>query len=122
MSNNFLSFSGTVRLPATMVTLAWASMNMVGLGTLQDFDDGSVTYLWSAFLFTMYYMVSMIVLLNMLIAMMSNSYQQIEACLLLNIIFFISLLDLFVVPSRQHGNTMKCFVAHYNRSFQDVYD
>ena len=68
------------RLPATMVTLAWASMNMVGLATLQGFDDGGVSYLWSAFLFTLYYMVSMIVLLNMLIAMMSNSYQQIEVC------------------------------------------
>eukprot|EP00112_Aurelia_sp_Birch-Aquarium-sp1_P011271 Seg237.1 transcript_id=Seg237.1/GoldUCD/mRNA.D3Y31 product="Transient receptor potential-gamma protein" protein_id=Seg237.1/GoldUCD/D3Y31 len=65
-------------LPATMVTLAWASLNMVGLKSLEDFDDGGIIYLWSGFLFTLYYGVSMIVLLNMLIAMMSNSYQQIE--------------------------------------------
>ena len=63
-----------------MVTLAWASLNMVGLGTLKDFDDGGVVYLWSSVLFTLYYGVSMIILLNMLIAMMSNSYQQIEVC------------------------------------------
>ena len=61
-----------------MVTLAWASLNMVGLESLKDFDDGHIVYLWSAFLFTLYHGVSMIVLLNMLIAMMSNSYQQIE--------------------------------------------
>ena len=71
------------RLPATMVTLAWASLNMVGLSSLKDFDDGGIIYLWSGFLFTLYYGVSMIVLLNMLIAMMSNSYQQIEVSLML---------------------------------------
>ena len=65
-------------LPATMVTLAWASMNMVGLKSLDGFDDGTMIHLWSAVLFTLYHGVAMIVLLNMLIAMMSNSYQQIE--------------------------------------------
>ena len=51
---------------------------MVGLQSLEEFNDGGVVYLWSAILFTLYYGVSMIVLLNMLIAMMSNSYQQIK--------------------------------------------
>eukprot|EP00795_Rhopilema_esculentum_P002161 gene2161-17751_t len=69
---------GFTGLPATVVTLAWASLNMVGLQSLEEFNDGGVVYLWSAMLFTLYYGVSMIVLLNMLIAMMSNSYQQIK--------------------------------------------
>ena len=69
-----------------MVTLAWASLNMVGLTSLEDFDDGGVVYLWSSFLFTLYYGVSMIVLLNMLIAMMSNSYQQIEVSIKSNVL------------------------------------
>ena len=61
-----------------MVTLAWASMNMADLKSLEGLDDGTMIHLWSFFLFTLYHGVSMIVLLNMLIAMMSNSYQQIE--------------------------------------------
>ncbi|XP_057296724.1 short transient receptor potential channel 4-like isoform X2 [Hydractinia symbiolongicarpus] len=65
-------------LPATMVTLAWASMNMANLDSLEGLNDGTMIHLWSYFLFTLYHGVSMIVLLNMLIAMMSNSYQQIE--------------------------------------------
>ncbi|XP_065674489.1 short transient receptor potential channel 4 isoform X1 [Hydra vulgaris] len=65
-------------LAAAMVTLAWASINLVGLDSLRGFDDGTMILLSSYLLFTFYHCVSMIVLLNMLIAMMSKSYQQIE--------------------------------------------
>ncbi len=80
----FLFFS---RISETVITLAWASLNMVGLSSLSEFDDGSIVYLWSALLFTLYYGVSMIVLLNMLIAMMSNSYQQIEVGIFYFVLF-----------------------------------
>eukprot|EP00794_Sanderia_malayensis_P006144 gene6144-6850_t len=69
---------GFHRLWTTAVTLSWASLNMVELDSLKVFDDGSIVYLWSSLLFTFYYGVSLLILLNMLIAMMSNSYQRIE--------------------------------------------
>ena len=62
----------------TMVTMMWASLDMVTLDSLQVFKDQSLIQIWSAFLFTLYHAASLIVLLNMLIAMMSNSYQRVE--------------------------------------------
>lgn len=73
---NFCPFFNS--LPTTMVTLMWASLDMVGLDSLKVFEDQSLIQFWSASLFTLYHAASMIVLLNMLIAMMSNSYQQVE--------------------------------------------
>lgn len=65
-------------LITTMVTLMWASLDMVTLDSLQVFKDQSLIQIWTAFLFTLYHAASLIVLLNMLIAMMSNSYQRVE--------------------------------------------
>lgn len=65
-------------LMTTMVTMMWASLDMVTLDSLQVFKDQSLIQIWSAFLFTLYHAASLIVLLNMLIAMMSNSYQRVE--------------------------------------------
>ena len=56
----------------------WASLDMVTLDSLQVFKDQSLIQIWTAFLFTLYHAASLIVLLNMLIAMMSNSYQRVE--------------------------------------------
>ena len=61
-----------------MVTLMWASLDMVTLDSLQVFKDQSLIQIWTASLFTLYHAASLIVLLNMLIAMMSNSYQRVE--------------------------------------------
>lgn len=61
-----------------MVTLMWASLDMVDLKSLDVFKGQSLIQFWTAALFTLYHASSMIVLLNMLIAMMSNSYQQVE--------------------------------------------
>ncbi|XP_031571228.1 short transient receptor potential channel 4-like isoform X2 [Actinia tenebrosa] len=69
---------GYHNLLTTMVTLMWASLDMVGLVSLEVFRGQSLIQFWSAALFTLYHAASMIVLLNMLIAMMSNSYQQVE--------------------------------------------
>ena len=65
-------------LITTMVTLTWASLDMVTLDSLRVFKDQSLIQIWSAILFTLYHAASLIVLLNMLIAMMSNSYQRVE--------------------------------------------
>ncbi|KAJ7377664.1 hypothetical protein OS493_027742 [Desmophyllum pertusum] len=69
---------GYFSLSTTMVTLTWASLDMVTLDSLQVFKDQSLIQIWSATLFTLYHAASLIVLLNMLIAMMSNSYQRVE--------------------------------------------
>ncbi|XP_001637374.2 short transient receptor potential channel 4 isoform X2 [Nematostella vectensis] len=69
---------GYDNLLSTMVTLMWASLDMVGLDTLNVFKKQSLIQFWTAALFTLYHAASMVVLLNMLIAMMSNSYQQVE--------------------------------------------
>ena len=75
---NGILFPICYSLPATIVTLAWASINMIGLNSLDGLDDGTMVHLWSYLMFTLYHGISMIVMLNMLIAMMSNSYQQME--------------------------------------------
>ncbi|XP_068758864.1 short transient receptor potential channel 4-like [Montipora capricornis] len=62
----------------TMVTLMWASLDMITLDSLGVFKDQSLIQIWTAILFTLYHAASLIVLLNMLIAMMSNSYQRVE--------------------------------------------
>jgi hypothetical protein len=51
---------------------------MIELTSLTVFDNTNMIQFWSAALFTVYHASTMIVLLNMLIAMMANSYQQIE--------------------------------------------
>ena len=66
-------------LITTMVTLMWASLDMITLDSLLEvFKDQSLIRIWTAILFTLYHAASLIVLLNMLIAMMSNSYQRVE--------------------------------------------
>ena len=54
---------------------------MADTKTLNDFQDGSLIQLWVNILFIVYFGVSMIVLLNMLIAMMNNSYEHITVSL-----------------------------------------
>ena len=66
-------------LITTMVNLMWASLDMITLDSLLEvFKDQSLIRIWTAILFTLYHAASLIVLLNMLIAMMSNSYQRVE--------------------------------------------
>lgn len=62
----------------SVVTMTWASFNMIELKSLTVFDNTNMIQFWSAALYTVYHASTMIVLLNMLIAMMANSYQQIE--------------------------------------------
>jgi Ion transport protein. len=62
----------------TLQSLFWA---VFGLVSLQDFELTGVkdfTRFWALLMFGTYSCCNMIVLLNMLIAMMSNSYQSIS--------------------------------------------
>ena len=76
------------RLIASMVTLMWGALNMVNLKSLEGLDDGTYIHAFSYFLFTFYYCATMIVLVNMLIAMMSNSYQYIQVSYVVGIFWY----------------------------------
>ena len=78
----YLTIFFFISLITTMVTLMWASLDMIALDSLDVFKDQSLIQIWTAILFTLYHAASLIVLLNMLIAMMSNSYQRVEVRIL----------------------------------------
>ena len=85
-----------------MVTLMWASLDMVSLDSLQVFKDQSLIQIWTASLFTLYHAASLIVLLNMLIAMMSNSYQRVEVRKIWD-----KFSTLLVSQGREHGKQVQ---------------
>ena len=62
---------------STLFTMIYVSLSMQGTETLEQFEDGSLIHLWANVLFICYYGITMIIVLNMLIAMMNNSYQRI---------------------------------------------
>ncbi|EEB10642.1 transient receptor potential protein, putative [Pediculus humanus corporis] len=62
----------------TSQSLFWASFGLVDLTSFDLVGINSFTRFWSLLLFGCYSVINIIVLLNMLIAMMSNSYQIIS--------------------------------------------
>ncbi|XP_033109678.1 short transient receptor potential channel 3-like [Anneissia japonica] len=67
----------------TFLTLFWALFGLVGKDNpivLSSVDDSyyTITKIVGTILFALYHVVMVLVMLNMLIAMMSNSYQEIE--------------------------------------------
>lgn len=62
---------------STMVTMIYVSLTMQGREILDDFSDGSLIHLWANLLFISYFGITMIVVLNMLIALMNKSYESI---------------------------------------------
>lgn len=58
----------------TSQSLFWAGFGMVGLGDFELTGAGGYTRFWSMLMFGAYSVINIIVLLNLLIAMMSNSY------------------------------------------------
>lgn len=58
-------------------SLFWASFGMVGLETFELEGIKSYTRFWGLLMFGSYSVINVIVLLNLLIAMMSNSYAMI---------------------------------------------
>jgi len=61
-----------------MQTLYWALFGLVGLDTMTLKEDHSFTQLAGKTMFGVYSYISIIVLINMLIAMMNTSYQIIS--------------------------------------------
>lgn len=64
----------------TSQSLFWASFGLVDLMTFELTGIKSFTRFWALLMFGSYSVINVIVLLNMLIAMMSNSYQIISVC------------------------------------------
>lgn len=63
-------------------SLFWASFGMVGLGDFELTGIKTYTRFWGLLMFGSYSVINVIVLLNLLIAMMSNSYAMIVVSLL----------------------------------------
>lgn len=61
---------------STLFTMVYSSLTMEDSTTMGDFADGSLIHLWSNVLFIVFFGISMIVFLNMLIAMMNHSYEK----------------------------------------------
>ena len=62
----------------TSQSLFWASFGLVDLESFELTGIKGFTRFWGLLMFGSYSMINIIVLLNMLIAMMSNSYQVIQ--------------------------------------------
>ena len=54
------------------MTMIYVSLTMQGREILDDFSDGSLIHLWANLLFISYFGITMIVVLNMLIALMNK--------------------------------------------------
>lgn len=72
---HFLSFHS---LFESSQSLFWASFGMVGLEAFELTGIKSYTRFWGLLMFGSYSVINVIVLLNLLIAMMSNSYAMID--------------------------------------------
>lgn len=83
-------------------SLFWASFGMVGLETFELEGIKSYTRFWGLLMFGSYSVINVIVLLNLLIAMMSNSYAMIDV----SICFFFH--SFIVFP-------FVCFLPHSQR-------
>lgn len=62
----------------TSQSLFWASFGLVELDAFELVGLGSFTRFWAMLMFGSYSVINVIVLLNLLIAMMSNSYNMIH--------------------------------------------
>lgn len=74
----FNLFSFILSLFETSQSLFWASFGLVDLMAFDLAGIKSFTRFWALLMFGSYSVINIIVLLNMLIAMMSNSYQIIS--------------------------------------------
>lgn len=85
LSSHFLPFpvmrpspSAPCSLFETSQSLFWASFGLVELDAFELVGLGSFTRFWAMLMFGSYSVINVIVLLNLLIAMMSNSYNMIH--------------------------------------------
>lgn len=75
--NNFFFSPYIYSLFESSQSLFWASFGMVGLESFELEGIKSYTRFWGLLMFGSYSVINVIVLLNLLIAMMSNSYAMI---------------------------------------------
>jgi hypothetical protein len=81
--NSFLGIYSNVEHEISSVfessqSLFWASFGMVDLGSFELTGIKTYTRFWGLLMFGSYSVINVIVLLNLLIAMMSNSYAMID--------------------------------------------
>ena len=62
---------------SALFTLIYVSLGVEDTSTLENFEDGTLLHLWANVLFIAYVGISMLIFLNILIAMMNSSYQVI---------------------------------------------
>lgn len=90
--NNLIDFCFVYSLFETIQTLFWAAFGLVDLDNFELAGIKSFTRFWGMLMFGCYSVISIVVLLNLLIAMMNHSYQLISVS---NIhIFFSHLQDI----------------------------
>lgn len=68
------------------VTLFWSLFGLTQLGTVREGKMQSFTKIVGEYLLMVYHAMAVIVLINMLIAMMSNSFQEIEVIVACDVI------------------------------------
>lgn len=68
------------RLLSSYVTLFWSLFGLTQLSTVREGPMQPLTKRVGEYLLIAYHAMAIIVLINMLIAMMSNSFQDIEVC------------------------------------------
>lgn len=91
----------------TSQSLFWASFGLVDLMAFELQGIKSFTRFWALLMFGSYSVINIIVLLNMLIAMMSNSYQIISVSDIRNVYGYPFILFLFCRNARiVNGNSL----------------
>lgn len=77
VNNTFMIIISHFSLFESSQSLFWASFGMVGLENFELLGIKTYTRFWGLLMFGSYCVINVIVLLNLLIAMMSNSYAMI---------------------------------------------
>lgn len=78
-------------------SLFWASFGMVGLENFELEGIKSYTRFWGLLMFGSYSVINVIVLLNLLIAMMSNSYAMITVSAFLELFFLLFSFQIYMI-------------------------
>lgn len=71
------------RIEGTFSTLFWALFGHVDMSTFNTSDQAQITEVTGHLLFATYSLASVLVALNLLIAMLSNTYKKVDVSLIL---------------------------------------
>ena len=78
------SFLLLVRIEGTFSTLFWALFGHVDLSTFNTSEQAQITEVTGHLLFATYSLASVLVALNLLIAMLSNTYKKVDVSSILS--------------------------------------